>query len=55
MFLRPKRSRKAGENSIVYTIGFELTGTEGEAAAAVLEECATSASTSYRVDGVEIA
>ncbi|MEL7173501.1 MAG: hypothetical protein AAFN05_11135, partial [Pseudomonadota bacterium] len=43
---------KQGASTVVYTIGFELSS--DPAAAAVLEECATSLSTHYLVEGVDI-
>jgi Flp pilus assembly protein TadG len=43
---------KTGSNSIVYTIGFELAGEP--LATAALKDCASSASTFYLVDGVDL-
>lgn len=43
---------KIGTNSTIYTIGFELAGQP--VATAALEDCASSLSTHYMVDGVEI-
>lgn len=43
---------KVGMNSIVYTIGFEVAG--DSTAEAALEDCASSASTYYLVEGLEI-
>ncbi|MEM9763682.1 MAG: pilus assembly protein TadG-related protein [Pseudomonadota bacterium] len=43
---------KQGASTVVYTIGFELSS--DPYAAAVLEECATSLSTHYLVEGVDI-
>lgn len=43
---------KQGASTVVYTIGFELSS--DPYAAAVLQECATSLSTHYMVEGVDI-
>ena len=43
---------KVGENATVYTIGFELQGQP--VAQAALEDCSSSLSTHYLVEGVEI-
>ncbi len=44
---------KLGSNATIYTIGFELAGEP--VAEAALRNCATSATTFYLVDGIEIA
>jgi hypothetical protein len=43
---------KIGTNSTIYTIGFELAGEPN--ATAALEDCASSLSTHYLVDGAEL-